>query len=229
MMRSKFLSSLLVVGCFLIPALLRAELPPGAYEELLKDAQEVLDVQITKVTPAGDLSPGEPQFACSAKVLRVDRSKSGVKVGDSIQFKSYYVTEATRRSGWAGPQVPPRLAVGQSWRVSLNADKAGEPFRLAAFGRSFQPLASKPAPNDSPDRLGVMASPAQGGGLQIASVSRRSIGDKLGLRPGDRVLEINGAPVNSVAEVASAIAQNQQRVEVKFVRGEDTIELTLKR
>jgi hypothetical protein len=228
-MRSKILRPVLVVCSILVPAILRAELPPGAYEELLKDAEEVLDVQITKVASAGDLSPGEPQFLCSAKVLRVDRSKSGVKAGDSIQFKSYYVTEATRRSGWAGPQVPPRLAGGQSWKISLNAGEAGEPFRLAAFGRSFQPLGSKPAPNDSPDRLGVMASPAAGGGLQIASVSRRSIGDKLGLRPGDRVLEINGTPVNSVAEVSHAIAQNQQQVEIKFVRGEDTIELTLKR
>jgi S1-C subfamily serine protease len=111
----------------------------------------------------------------------------------------------------------------------LNASEAGEPFRLAAFGRSFQRIGSQPVPNDSPDRLGVMASPASGGGLQIASVTRRSIGDKLGLRPGDRVLEINGTPVSSIAEVSPAIAQNQQQVEVKFVRGEDTIELTLKR
>ncbi len=65
--------------------------------------------------------------------------------------------------------------------------------------------------------------------MQIASVTRRSIADKLGLRPGDRVLEINGTPINSVGEVPPAVAQNRQQVEVKFVRGEDTIELTLKR
>jgi hypothetical protein len=228
-MRSKIISTILVVSSIFVPALVRAELPPGAYEELLKNADEVLDVQITKVTPDGELTGDEPQFLCRAKVLRVDRSKTSMKAGQSIQFKSYYVTEATRRSGWAGPQVPPRLAAGQSWKISLNAGEAGEPFRLAAFGRSFHRIGSQPAPNDSPDRLGVMASPASGGGLQIASVSRRTIGDKLGLRPGDRVLEINGTPVSSIAEVSPAIAQNQQQVEVKFVRGEDTIELTLKR
>jgi hypothetical protein len=228
-MRSKILSSVLVVGSILVPALVRAELPPGAYEELLKNAEEVLDVQITKVTPNSEAGADELQFVCDAKVLKVDRSKTGVKAGDSIQFETYYVTEATRRRGWAGPKVPPKISVGQTWRISLNAREAGKPFVLAAYGRSFQPAGAPAVPSDSPDRLGVMASPAQGGGLQIASVNRRSIADKLGLRPGDRVLEINGTPIGSIAEVSPAIAQNQQQVEIKFVRGEDTIELTLKR
>jgi hypothetical protein len=226
-MRSIALGAAAIFSCVFLPSALHAELPPGAYEELLKDAEEVLDVQITRVMPASATPTDEPQYICDAKVLKVDRSKAGVKVGDSIQFKSYYVSEATRRSGWAGPQVPPRLAAGQSWKISLNGSD-GEPYRLAAFGRSFQPLGANPAPTDSPDRLGVMASPVQGG-VQIASVNRRSIGDKLGLRSGDRILEINGAPIKAIAEISPAIASNQKQVEIKFVRGEDTIELTLKR
>ncbi len=210
------------------PASLLAELPPGAYEELLKDAEEVLDVKITKVTQTSESNSDTLHFTCDAAVLKAIRSKAGLKNGDNIQFESYYVTEATRQRGWAGPKPPPKLSVGQTWKIYLNPGETGKPLTLAAYGRSFEPQ-SQTSPDSSPDRLGVNAWPASGGGLQIASVNRRSIADKLGLRPGDRVLEINGTPTNTVAEVGPAIAQNQDRVEIKFNRNGETIELTLKR
>jgi membrane-associated protease RseP (regulator of RpoE activity) len=229
-MRQLFFGIAIVVSSSLLSTSAHAELPPGAYEELLKEAQEVLDVRITKVTQTNESNANEIHFICDAIVQGVERSKTGMKRGDAIQFVSYIVTEAAQRQGWAGPKVPPRLSVGQTWKVSLNAAmESGKPFELAAYGRSFQSTGTLPAPNSSPDRLGVMAGPAPGGGLQIVSVNRRSIADKLGLRPGDRVLDINGAPVNSIAEVSPAIAQNQERVEIKFVRDGETIELTLKR
>jgi membrane-associated protease RseP (regulator of RpoE activity) len=214
---------------FLLPLPVHAELPPGAYEELLKNAEEVLELKITKVTQTDESSADTMRFVCDATVVGVDRSKSGIKRGDTIQFDSYYVTEAVRQRGWAGPRIPPRLSAGQTWKVSLNPGEAGKPFELAAYGRSFQPAGTQHAPDSSPDRLGVMAGPVAGGGLQITSVSRRSIADKLGLRPRDRVLEINGTPVNTVAEVSPAIAQNQEHVEIKFIRDGEAIELTLKR
>jgi membrane-associated protease RseP (regulator of RpoE activity) len=209
--------------------LARAELPPGAYEELLKEASEVLDIRITKVMDTSATPTDEPQFICDATVLGVTRSNSGIKRGETIQFKSYYVNQTTRQRGWAGPKVPPRLSVGQTWRISLKPGQNGNPFELAAYGRSFQPLDSQNAANNSPDRLGVNAMPAGGGGLLIANVNRRSIADKLGLRSGDRVIEINGTPINSNAEVGPAIAQSQEQVAIKFSRNGETIELTLKR
>jgi membrane-associated protease RseP (regulator of RpoE activity) len=229
-MRQLFFTIAIASSCFVLSTPAHAELPPGAYEELLKEAQEVLEVRITKVTQTNDSNGNELHFICDATVQGVERSKAGIKQGDTIQFASYYVTEATQRQGWAGPKVPPRLSVGQTWRVSLNAAaEAGKPFELAAYGRSFQSIGTLPAPNNSPDRLGVMAGPAPGGGLQIVSVNRRSIADKLGLRPNDRVLDINRTPVNAIAAVSPAIAQNQDRVEIKFIRDGETIELILKR
>jgi hypothetical protein len=228
-MRPFILGIAVVYSYIVLPVCTRAELPPGAYEELLRNAEEVLDLRITKVTQTATDADNQ-LYLCDATVLGVERSKSGIKRGDTIQFESYYVPEAVRRRGWGGPKVPPRLSAGQTWRVSLNAtEEAGKPFALAAYGRSFQPLGTQNVPNDSPDRLGVMAGPASGGGIQIASVNRRSIADKLGLRSGDRVLEINGTPINAIADVGPAIAQNQERVEIKFVRDGETIELTLKR
>jgi hypothetical protein len=215
--------------CVVCTTTLHAELPPGAYEELLKEATEVLDVRITKVMDASATPTDQPQLICDATVLAVKRSKSGIKQGETIQFNSYYVTDAARQRGWAGPKIPPRLSVGQVWRISLKAGEDGKPFELAAYGRSFQPLDSQDTPNTSPERLGVMAVPAGGGGLQITGVSRRSLADKLGLRSGDRVLEINGMPTSASADVGPAIAQNPERLESKFVRDGETIELTLKR
>lgn len=228
-MRPQLITATLAALALLLSSPAQAELPPGAYEELLKAAPEVLDIRITKVLDASATPTDQPEFICDATVLDVKRSASGIKRGQTIQFKSYYVPESTRQRGWAGPKPPPRLSAGQTWRISLKPGEDGAPFQLAAYGRSFQPLDSQSSPNNSPDRLGVNAMPAAGGGLLIANINRRSIADKLGLRSGDRVIEINGTPINANAEVGPAIAQDQNQLAIKFSRNGETIELTLKR
>lgn len=215
-----------------------AELPPGAYESLLKEAQEVLDLKVTKVTPSAP-EQNMQNFTVDATVQGVERSKAGLKAGDKIQFSSYVLTRPM-----PGPMPPPKLQDGWTGKVYLNAPREGNVYDLAAYGRSFVPAGSQgtlpqpgPGPNlgpgggPAPDgpRLGVVARSIPGGGLEILNISRRSMADKLGLRPGDRVLELNGTPVSEAADVPTALGKNADRLDVKLTRDGETFELSLKR
>jgi hypothetical protein len=115
----------------------RAELPPGAYEELKKDASEVLTVKILKVkTPEG--RKGHFLVLFTAEVLGVTRSKSGVVKGQTITIASYHVTEKARKEGFVGPRIPPLLSAGWEGKVYLNKEQEKKAYDIAAYGESFE-------------------------------------------------------------------------------------------
>jgi hypothetical protein len=115
----------------------RAELPPGAYEELKKNASEVMTVKILKVeTPEG--KKGHFQVLFTAKVLEVTRSKSGVEKGQTLRIASYHVTEKARKEGFVGPRIPRLLPVGWEGRVYLNKKQDKTVYDIAAYGESFE-------------------------------------------------------------------------------------------
>ena len=110
-----------------------AELPPGAYENLKTNATDVLMVKITKV----EMQKGQGVFqdiVYTAEVLKVDRSKSGRKVGDTIQISSYRL----RSPSFEGPRIPSLLKTGWTGKAYLNAAKGNAGHRLAAYGESFE-------------------------------------------------------------------------------------------
>lgn len=134
-----------LIAAFAVPV--HAELPPGSYETLKKEAKEVLHVDIVKVTRVGDVKSDDPQvtYRCEARVTKVDRSASGYQAGKMIQFDTWYV-DPNAKQGFAGPAIPPMMHVGWRGRVFLNPpepdpdDKASaDVLRLAAYGRSFEP------------------------------------------------------------------------------------------
>ena len=116
-----------------------AELPPGAYKELKREAKEVLQLQVTKVRKVRE-DESVQYFICEATVVAVERSAAGHKKGDSIQFETFYVYDKSH--GFAGPQSPPRLQVEWSGRVYLNppVEDHTEALSLAAYGQSFEKL-----------------------------------------------------------------------------------------
>lgn len=115
----------------------RAELPPGAYEELKKNASEVLTVKILKVeTPEG--KKGHFHVFYTAKVLEVTRSTSGVEKGQTLRIASYHVTEKARREGFVGAKIPPLLRVGWEGKVYLNKNQGKQVYDIAAYGESFE-------------------------------------------------------------------------------------------
>jgi len=214
-------------------------LPPGAYESLLKEAQEVVDLKVTKVTPSSPADQSMQHFTVDATVTGIERSKAGIKPGDKIQFDSYLALRPL-----AGPMPPPKLQDGWTGKVYLNAPREGNVYDLAAYGRSFVPAGSQgnlPQPGGGPNlgpggapapdgpRLGVVARSIPGGGLEILEISRKSLADKLGLRRGDRVLELNGTPVSEAADVPAALAKQSERLDVKLTRDGETFEVSLKR
>ncbi|MES1213555.1 MAG: PDZ domain-containing protein [Singulisphaera sp.] len=210
-----------------------AELPPGAYEQLLKEAQEVYKLRVDNV----EQQPGETSttihYLCDAEILAVERSKAGRKPGDKIRFATYYVPPEVWRRGFAGPKSPPLLKAGWQGTVYLNPPEEGDVLQIAAYGRSFIPAAVagaalNPSPNAGPS-LGIMSRPSPEGGLVVLSVRLDSLADDLGLRPGDRVVKVNGQMVNNPDDVRAALGTTTDGVSVSVLRRQKSLELGLKR
>jgi len=124
---------------------LSAELPPGAYDELKSQAEEVLSIRVTNVSEAADSEDGILYYTCDAEVTSVTRSKSGIKAKDTIRFETYYISP--NAPPIAGPAPPPRIEKDWQGKIYLNPpfdDPDAEPnderevFRLAAYGQSFE-------------------------------------------------------------------------------------------
>ena len=188
MSRLTTICAAVVSGTVVATTVARAELPPGAYEQLLKDAQEVYRLRVDKVESTEGDPSGVEHFVCDADVLAVERSQTGRQPGDKIRFATYYVPPEVWRRGFAGPKSPPLLKAGWQGTVYLNPPREGSDLELAAYGRSFFPAGAgggggAPQRPDDSATLGIMARPAAGGGMVVMSVRPDSLADDLGLRP----------------------------------------------
>jgi serine protease Do len=77
-------------------------------------------------------------------------------------------------------------------------------------------------------RLGAQIE-AGGDGLTIKQVRPGSLAADLGLRPGDRLLEINGQKVRAAGEIARALTRDRRRLEVTVQRGQSTHSAVIER
>ena len=130
------LSVLTFATAFACSHVARAELPPQVYEELKAKAPEILEVEITRV--AINKRDGENlrdiSVFANARVKKVIRSKSGVKVGDQISLR--YMTFEVIKLGFVGPGPIAQVAKGKTYRIWFK--KAGSNFYDAARGRSVE-------------------------------------------------------------------------------------------
>jgi serine protease Do len=87
--------------------------------------------------------------------------------------------------------------------------------------RFLAPLFGDPstpdADGDARPRLGVNVRPSTEG-LEVLEVTPGSLGAKLGLREGDRIVELDGRTVTSAADVKSALARSDRSISVVFLR-----------
>jgi hypothetical protein len=89
---------------FLFVPLLRAELPPSAYEAMQAKAPEYFKIEILRVDVAPGETPTQQNVQLVALINQVLRSASGAKPNEIINIV-YSVTEHPR--GWAGPGPVP--------------------------------------------------------------------------------------------------------------------------
>ncbi len=142
---TKFRGGILVAGILAVlgvrPDIVRADIAPEMYIQLKREAEEVLQIKITKVTRVRDEIPGVLSFRIEANIDKVERSKAGYQAGETVEFESWYVTPAAWRSGFSGPQSPPLLQTGWQGRIYLSPNHFGEGgLTPAAYGRSFEPF-----------------------------------------------------------------------------------------
>jgi hypothetical protein len=114
-----------------------AELPPSAYWQMQQGASEHLDVQILSFKRA-QIGGGMERLMWTAKITRVYRSKSRLKVGNKVAFS--IEQNDGKKPGWVGPSLAPGLSKGTKTMVFLNST-GSKSFVLAKRGRSFETMA----------------------------------------------------------------------------------------
>ncbi|MEI6034798.1 MAG: hypothetical protein WCS65_11030 [Verrucomicrobiae bacterium] len=114
---------------------LRAELPPSAYESKQKAAAEFLSIEILRVEIEPGDAPERQNVRIMALVTKVVRSASEVKEGDLINI--FYPVTA-RASGRSGPREIPILVEKDQSVAYLVKDPASGDFRPAAGAMSFR-------------------------------------------------------------------------------------------
>jgi len=129
-----------------------AEIAPFYYERMQKSAPEALAIDVIAVDKSVKKTD-EGSFislTVQARVRQVERSASGVKVGDVITI-AYGVADYTAPRPGMGE--PPVLQKGQYLMAYLQKEKEekGARYELAAHGRSFV-TPSMTAPGPTPPR-----------------------------------------------------------------------------
>lgn len=127
----------------LFPSQLFAELPPGAYEQLQKEAKEVYSVKVTKTVKADAKTEMHIYYKVYAKVLSVERSAQGRKPGDEIVFLTCVVPR-TALKNYSGPRMPGKVPNTWKGKVWLNPSTSEwetklAPLVIAAYAKSFKP------------------------------------------------------------------------------------------
>lgn len=112
-----------------VAGLTYAELPPGSYDKLRAEADDALVIQVTGVNV--DTKSTAREVTVQAKVLGVERSKSGLKKGDNITFNYRISTVQV-----PGPRPIPLLVKGDVYPAFLKT--MGKSLEPAAYGESFK-------------------------------------------------------------------------------------------
>ena len=118
---------------FLLMPMLRAELPPSAYESLQRKASEYLKIEIIQVNVQRGEPPTQQTVHIIALVTDVLRSASGLKPNEILNIH-YSVTEHPR--GWAGPGEVPIPSAKERSVAYLTRTDSGD-FAPAAGRMSF--------------------------------------------------------------------------------------------
>ncbi len=133
MLKPLFLTLLVIVIAMAIVTTSFAELPPGSYDKMRVDADSAVTILVTSLK-ATDAHDGK-EVVFEAKVLGVERSKSGIKKGDSIKV-GYFARDPGKPI--AGPRPIPILERDSVHPAFLERDAHPGVYKPAAHGESFK-------------------------------------------------------------------------------------------
>lgn len=122
-----------------------ADIAPEMYENLLKNAEEVLIVELRSVVDVkhNGVDGERVRVQVKAVIRSVERSSSNLKSKDELTFESYYIKDGAHTKKIMGPQSPPRLEAGGVYRVFLSKKSPSSTMLgPAAYGKSFERLES---------------------------------------------------------------------------------------
>ena len=110
----------------------QAELPPFVYDEMKRNASDVVVVRILEVAKAKAVVRGKrQQITYEAKVLRVIRTKSRLQSGGAIVIQSHYYMFGP---GEVGPSNPRRLKKTDIVLAYLSKEKKADDIILICGG-----------------------------------------------------------------------------------------------
>jgi hypothetical protein len=199
--------------------------PQGSLDALFDELRrEVEGLRQGLRVPHGGLR-GLPQgLFQSSKGLRLEQTPDGVKVEieqdvDGRQEKRTYEADSLEELLQAHPELrehispwPQASRPGRQFPRSFWGDLFGGGAETDDFS-TWPPLPA-PAPQATPrtDRLGVQVREPLAGarGLEVFEVLPGSLGEALGLRPGDVLLTLQGSALHSVEEVRRILSARQQ-------------------
>ncbi|MFA7345761.1 MAG: hypothetical protein WC003_15790 [Terrimicrobiaceae bacterium] len=125
---------LILMLAVLCPPLIRAELPPSAYERMQAAATEFVEIEVLRVDVGPGDAPGRQDIHLLALVDKVTRA-ANVKENDLIKI-NYTVTG--REKGWMGPGEIPVLEEKARTLAYLVKDQTTGEFHPAAGAMSFR-------------------------------------------------------------------------------------------
>lgn len=131
---SSLVSAFMTVAAFVGASQhVNAELPPGAYDLLRKQAAEAVIIQVVDVKTVKE-GGGATKVTALCKVLQVERSATGLMVGKELSL-SYDIP--SKEGGYAGPRIAPIVEKGSVHPAFLQKQEGAAAYDLAAHGESF--------------------------------------------------------------------------------------------
>ncbi|MCX4246274.1 S1C family serine protease [Paraliomyxa miuraensis] len=172
----------------------RAGLRPGDVIETL-DGESVPDFESLRAR-VGSKSPGDEVE------LRVRRGDDMIELRATLGAKPEASSLEALRPSRGAPHDD-----DERWYSS--------PFGSLPFGRHAPSPSPSPSPEDA--RLGASVRSSDAG-LEVVEVHEGSLAQQLGLRPGDRLRELDGQVLERPSDVTSALARAGSHIEARFER-----------
>jgi len=161
--------------------------------------------------------------------------KAGIKAGDIIlKFNNEVVKGAANLKNLVGKEKP-----GSSATLTIYRDKKTTEVPVKIAERTQKAIASSGtngSPSETSNDLGIQMEPVpaavaskmglkEGQGLVVKDINSEGVGARMGLRPGDVILEVDGAAVSNVDTFNKAVSEAKKNkvIRLKVQRGKAKI------